>query len=43
MQYANGDKYVGDWYRDQREGQGVYTHLDGTEYSGYLSSPIIIL
>jgi len=35
MQYANGDKYVGDWFRDLREGMGTYTYVDGTEYTGY--------
>jgi len=34
MAYVSGDKYVGDWYRDIREGSGTYTYADGTEYTG---------
>lgn len=32
--YANGDKYVGDWVDGQRHGQGVLTYATGNEYVG---------
>jgi hypothetical protein len=31
-QYANGDKYIGDWIDDRRTGQGVFTWINGNRY-----------
>ena len=32
--FDNGDKYVGEWKDDNRNGQGTYTHADGNKYVG---------
>jgi hypothetical protein len=32
--YANGNKYVGEWRDDKRNGQGTYTFPNGGEYVG---------
>ena len=32
--YANGDKYVGEWKDDKKNGQGTYTFADGENYVG---------
>jgi len=34
MEYNNGDKYVGDWKNDEREGTGVLTYANGDKYEG---------
>lgn len=34
MFYYNGDKYDGDWYKDKRQGRGVYTYANGAQYKG---------
>ena len=30
-----GDKYVGEYRNDKKNGNGDYTMSDGTKYSGY--------
>lgn len=32
MSLRNGDKYHGDWVRDQRQGHGVLQGADGSTY-----------
>jgi len=32
MDYANGDKYTGDWLEDKQTGQGVYIFANGDRY-----------
>lgn len=32
MEYANGKKYVGDWFEDIMAGQGLYVCVDGRRY-----------
>lgn len=34
MNYANGDKYDGNWKNNQPNGKGKYTFLDGDRYEG---------
>lgn len=34
MYYTNGEKYVGEWKRDERDGYGIYYYNDGTIYEG---------
>ncbi|CAF1016231.1 unnamed protein product [Rotaria sordida] len=34
MNYANNDKYSGDWVDDVRTGQGVYVYAGGSHYEG---------
>ena len=34
MYYTNGDKYEGDWRRDNREGKGIISYFDGDRYEG---------
>ena len=31
---ANGEKYVGEWKEDKRNGQGIYTYANGDKYVG---------
>ena len=33
-EWENGDKYVGEWQNDNRNGQGTYTHVSGNKYIG---------
>ena len=35
MFYYNGDKYDGDWYKDKRQGRGVYTYANGAQYKEF--------
>jgi hypothetical protein len=36
MDYANGDKYTGDWVADNRTGKGVYVCANRNQYEiGY--------
>ena len=30
----NGDRYDGEWFADQREGQGVVVYANGDRYEG---------
>ena len=30
----NNGTYKGEWYNDQRDGQGKFTYADGTIYNG---------
>jgi hypothetical protein len=32
--YPNGDKYVGEWKDDKKNGQGTYTWGDGSQWNG---------
>ena len=32
--YASGDKYVGEWRDDRKNGQGTYTYANGDKYVG---------
>jgi len=32
--FAEGDKYVGEWRDDKKNGQGTYTYADGDKYVG---------
>jgi len=32
--FPSGDKYVGEWKDDKRNGQGTYTYADGNKYVG---------
>ncbi len=32
--WADGDKYVGEWRDDKKNGQGTYTYADGDKYVG---------
>ena len=32
--YANGNKYVGEWKDDKKNGQGTYTAANGDKYVG---------
>ncbi len=34
MTFANGDKYVGEYKDDKRNGQGTFKFADGTKYVG---------
>ncbi|CAF3465837.1 unnamed protein product [Rotaria sp. Silwood1] len=34
MDYADGNKYIGDWANDVRTGQGVFIWSDGSHYEG---------
>ena len=34
MEYANGDKYDGEWRNDVKEGKGTLVKADGDEYDG---------
>ena len=33
--YVNGDKYVGEWKDDKKDGLGTYTWADGSSDTGY--------
>jgi hypothetical protein len=33
-EWENGDKYVGEWQNNNRNGQGTYTHVSGNKYIG---------
>ena len=32
--WSDGSKYVGDWFDNKINGQGLYTWLDGRSYDG---------
>ena len=34
LNYANGDRYTGDWVFGKKHGWGVYKHADGVVYAG---------
>lgn len=34
FEYANGDKYVGDWKEDMQHGKGIYFFHTGDRYEG---------
>jgi hypothetical protein len=34
MDYADGNKYEGDWKNDMREGTGVLEFINGDKYEG---------
>ncbi len=34
MEYANNDKYEGDWLEGKKSGTGMYTWNDGDYYDG---------
>lgn len=34
FEYANGDKYVGDWKDDMQHGKGIYFFHTGDRYEG---------
>ena len=38
MTYPDGQKYVGRWEDDKRNGQGTFTYPDGREYVGEFKS-----
>lgn len=40
MEYANGDKYVGDWVGDKKTGEGIMTFATGEKYDGQWSEDI---
>jgi len=35
MYYANGDKYAGEWWQDERHGVGKMNYAAGEEYEGH--------
>jgi len=34
MIYSNGDKYVGEWAKNNKEGEGTYYYKNGDVYKG---------
>ena len=32
--FDNGDKYIGEWKDDKKNGQGTYSYVDGDKYIG---------
>ena len=34
VNYADGDKFVGEFKDDKKQGQGTYTYQDGRKYTG---------
>ena len=34
MNYNNGDKYIGEWKNDKREGKGKIIYKDNSEFDG---------
>ena len=43
MDFANGDKYTGDWVDDVRMGNGVYIFATGDRYDQDVQIPLISL
>ena len=32
--YQNGERYIGEWKKDLKDGKGVYHYTDGSYYEG---------